>query len=234
MINKRNCFRAKKQINCWPPSQNKSIEKWGKGIKLILSKEPKTSFKELGQHFISTFERKADVTPQETTQETAQSILLLIKEKPIITRKELAQKIGLSEEGIKYHLNKLRKNKTIKHVGSTKKGHWEVMEWTKKYKLKPIIEGDFDFYKITFPLDKSSSTTNTITNTITKTITKGEGKEQQIFEIVENNPYLSTEQISKIVSLSKIGVRYHLKNLKKKSRIKRKGHGKGGSWEILK
>jgi len=58
-------------------------------------------------------------TPQETTQE----ILRLIKEKPMITRKELAQKIGLSEEGVKYHLTKMRKNNVIKHI----KGYWEIL-----------------------------------------------------------------------------------------------------------
>lgn len=111
--------------------------------------------------------------------------------------------------------------------------HKMINGWNSKYKLKPIIEGDFDYYKITFPKDKSGTITNTITNTIINTITKGEDKEKEIFEIIENNPSLSVEQISKMVGLSKIGVRYHIKNLKKKGRIKRKGHGKGGSWEVL-
>ena len=87
--------------------------------------EPKTEFEEISNFFQVTFKRK---TTQETTQETTQKILFAIKEKPSITRKELAKKIGLSEDGIKYQLDKLRKNKTIKHVGSTKKGHWEVLK----------------------------------------------------------------------------------------------------------
>lgn len=111
--------------------------------------------------------------------------------------------------------------------------HKMINGWNSKYKLRPIIEGDFDYYKITFPKDKSGTITNAITKAITKTITKGEDKEREIFEIIENNPSLSVEQISKMVGLSKVGVRYHIKNLKKKGRIKRKGHGKGGSWEIL-
>jgi len=39
--------------------------------------------------------------------------------------------------------------------------------WDKKYKVKPIIEGDFDFYKITFPFTKSGTITNTTTYTTT-------------------------------------------------------------------
>ena len=105
------------------------VEKIGSGIKRI-----KDAMSEYGLNvrFESTgffrviFKRSA--SPQETIQETIQEILLLIKEKPTITRKELAQKISLSEEGIKYHLTKLRKNNIIKHVGSTKKGHWEILE----------------------------------------------------------------------------------------------------------
>ena len=105
--------------------------------------------------------------------------------------------------------------------------------WNKQYGLKPIIEGDFDYYKITFPKDKSGTTTYTTTKTTTYTTSKGEDKEKEILEIIENNPSLSVEQISSLVNLSIDGVRYHIKNLKKKERIKRKGHGKGGSWEIL-
>ena len=43
------------------------IEKWGRGIKLILSKEPDADFKEVGRQFISIFKRK-EVTPQVTPQ----------------------------------------------------------------------------------------------------------------------------------------------------------------------
>ncbi len=111
--------------------------------------------------------------------------------------------------------------------------HKMISGWEKEYHLKPIIEGDFDFYKITFPKDKSGTTTKTTTYTTTETTTKGEDKEKEILEILENNPHLSAKQIALRVRLSVEGVRYHLDNLKKKGRIKRRGHGKGGSWDIL-
>ena len=97
--------------------------------------------------------------------------------------------------------------------------------------LKPVIEGDFDFYKITFPMAVSDST---ITKTISNTITKGEAKEKEILEIILNNPTLSVAQIAPLVKLSEVGVRYHLNRLKKKGKIRRKGHGRGGSWEVKK
>ncbi|MEK6867722.1 MAG: ATP-binding protein [Nanoarchaeota archaeon] len=39
------------------------VEKWGRGIGLILSKEPNTDFKEVGRQFIVTFKRKAVTQP---------------------------------------------------------------------------------------------------------------------------------------------------------------------------
>jgi ATP-dependent DNA helicase RecG len=68
-------------------------------------------------------------TTQEATQETTQEkILELIKKNPSSTRKELADKVGLTTDGVKYHLDKLKKQGIIKHTGATKKGKWEVME----------------------------------------------------------------------------------------------------------
>lgn len=64
-------------------------------------------------------------TPQETTQE---KILRLLKTEPALTRKELAARIGITEEGIKYHLRKLTAAGVIRHVGATKAGHWEVLK----------------------------------------------------------------------------------------------------------
>jgi len=55
-----------------------------------------------------------------------------MKNNPSITRKDLADKIGLSPDGVKYHLQLLKKQGIIKHTGATKKGKWEVIEGPKK------------------------------------------------------------------------------------------------------
>jgi ATP-dependent DNA helicase RecG len=68
-------------------------------------------------------------TAQETTQETAQEIILkLIKNNPSVTRNDLADQTGLSRNGVKYHLELLKKRGVIKHTGSTKKGKWELIK----------------------------------------------------------------------------------------------------------
>ena len=79
--------------------------------------------------YVRQIEEGIKGTTQQTTQQTTQEkIILLIQEQPSITRRELAKKIGLSDDGIKYHLNKLRSAGKIEHVGSTKAGHWEIIE----------------------------------------------------------------------------------------------------------
>jgi ATP-dependent DNA helicase RecG len=119
------------------------VEKAGTGIKRIKDYCKKAGikvrFETNNDYFTTIFYRKKQEleeniktnnskATQETTQETTQEIIRIIKEKPSITRKELAKKIGLSEDGIKYNLNKLKKENKIKHVGSTKKGFWKVLK----------------------------------------------------------------------------------------------------------
>lgn len=63
-------------------------------------------------------------TTQETTQER---ILVAIQAKPEVTQKELAQTIGITLDGIKYHIKNMTKLGIIKHEGSTKSGKWIII-----------------------------------------------------------------------------------------------------------
>lgn len=115
------------------------IEKWGRGIKMILEREPATEFEEIGTvQFVATFKRKnVDVLPTEfgekfgvkfgeTTQKTTQKILELIAANPKISRVELAAEVGITADGIKYQLNKMTKEGILKRIGPDKGGYWEV------------------------------------------------------------------------------------------------------------
>ena len=99
--------------------------------------------------------------------------------------------------------------------------------WKTHYGLNPLVEGDFDHYKITFP-----TTTTTITKTTSKTTTKKDN-EREILELVENNPQLTAEEIAAHIGITVHGVRYHIKNLKKKKLIRRFGGSKSGYWEVI-
>lgn len=59
---------------------------------------------------------------------TRQRILALLRSDPTLTRVGLASRVGVTPDGVKYHLDKLRKAGRIHHVGPAKKGHWEVLE----------------------------------------------------------------------------------------------------------
>ena len=75
------------------------IEKWGKGIKLVLSKEPKTEFFEIGDKFYTIFKRKNSfvtplVTPLVGLTELETKIFLEIVNNPKISRKDLSNKLN--------------------------------------------------------------------------------------------------------------------------------------------
>jgi ATP-dependent DNA helicase RecG len=113
------------------------IEKMGTGIERIrlalkAAKVPKVQYELNPVYVKAVFPRpkiSMPTTAQETTQETTQEIILkLIKNNPSVTRNDLADKTGLSPDGVKYHLALLKRQGIIKHTGSTKKGKWEAIE----------------------------------------------------------------------------------------------------------
>ena len=108
--------------------------------------------------------------------------------------------------------------------------HKMINGWNAQYHLNPIIEGAFDYYKITFP-------TTLITTLITTPITtpkKVYDKEQEILKLIANNPYLTKKDIADYTGLTIGGVKYHIKNLKKKGLLNRVGSSRTGKWVIEK
>ena len=66
--------------------------------------------------------------PLSTQKTTAERIIEEIRKHPFTTRELLAEVIGITPDGIKKQLDKLKKAERIRHVGATKKGHWEIIE----------------------------------------------------------------------------------------------------------
>ena len=67
-------------------------------------------------------------TTQKTTEKTTEKILRLIKENPSITNKELAMLCEITEDGVFYHIKKMKAAGIIRRIGPDKGGHWEVIE----------------------------------------------------------------------------------------------------------
>jgi|CXWL01.1.fsa_nt_gi ATP-dependent DNA helicase RecG len=112
------------------------IELWGRGIERINQAcldggfpVPEWKLETGGVWTIFRFSVSYLQAAQETTQETTQEkIVRLLKAEPSMTRQELAQQLDISADGIKYHLEKLKRSGKLKRRGSTKTGIWEVME----------------------------------------------------------------------------------------------------------
>ena len=113
------------------------IEKYGSGIKRVLEsiksyglKEP--SFKEIQDGFLVTCFKTAQKTAQKTTQKTTQKkstkdkIIDILRENPTITRSEMAQLLGKSQNTIKDHLAALKSKNRVERIGSDRDGYWRV------------------------------------------------------------------------------------------------------------
>ena len=59
---------------------------------------------------------------------TGDPVLDLLRSHPTLRRDALASLVGITPEGVKYHLDKFREAGPIRHVGPTKKGRWEFLE----------------------------------------------------------------------------------------------------------
>jgi predicted HTH transcriptional regulator len=68
-----------------------------------------------------------DVVVDDSAQKTTQKLLDLISQDPSVTRKTLAEALGITADGVKYHLRKLQEEGRLRRVGPDKGGHWEVL-----------------------------------------------------------------------------------------------------------
>ena len=86
-----------------------------------------------------TTQQTTQETTQQTTQQTAnrkllklvppgnmRNIVSLVIKNPKINIDRMAVVLGLSPNGVKYHIKKIRKIVKFKHVGALQAGHWEI------------------------------------------------------------------------------------------------------------
>lgn len=113
------------------------IEKWGRGIKMILEREPATEFEEMGTvQFIVTFKRKSVDRPvdslqgtdsQKSSQKSSQKILDMIACNPHITIREMAVALNITDRAVKKNIDRLKKENVLKRIGPDKGGYWEII-----------------------------------------------------------------------------------------------------------
>jgi len=71
---------------------------------------------------------QGSTTPIATPITTQDKLVSLILAKPEISQQELAEALGLTRGGIKYHLNKMKLDGVLRHVGPARGGSWEVLK----------------------------------------------------------------------------------------------------------
>ena len=69
---------------------------------------------------------KANWSDAELTDKE-KAILLLIKNQPDITQKELASQLGWTIASVKYYMTKLKGQHVLKRLGNNQKGRWEIL-----------------------------------------------------------------------------------------------------------
>ena len=92
--------------------------------------------------------------------------------------------------------------------------HKMIDGWKSYYQVEPVIEGSFDYYKITFPV-------------VQKTVEK-------ILQAIRENPKISIRELQIVTGLTRRGVEWNLRKLKNEGMIKRVGPAKGGHWGVIK
>jgi predicted HTH transcriptional regulator len=55
-------------------------------------------------------------------------ILVMIKENPFISRKELSERLSINPSAVQKHMQKLKAEGLIKRIGSDRGGHWEIIK----------------------------------------------------------------------------------------------------------
>ncbi|MFO8051428.1 MAG: winged helix-turn-helix transcriptional regulator [Thermoplasmatota archaeon] len=100
--------------------------------------------------------------------------------------------------------------------------HKMIEGWKEHYRIEPIIEGDFDYFKITFPFPEKVTTDKSLSTT-----------EKEILDLIASDPNISQRELADRIGITVDGIRYNMDKLKERGIIKRIGGKKTGHWEVL-
>ena len=63
---------------------------------------------------------------QETIKTTAEIIKEIMRENPVVSAAHIAVKVGISVNGVQYHIKKMKASGEIERIGSDRGGYWKV------------------------------------------------------------------------------------------------------------
>ncbi len=143
---------------------------------------------------------------------------------------------GSLPKAVKYILKEefsMPRNNTIAHIFRTIRlsenigsgFHKMFTGWTSYYSRKPVVEGDFDYYKIMFYLDKKQGVEGLVEGLVES--------QKKILELIAKNPRVSKEDMARSIGISTTAIDKNIAHLKKKGLLKRAGSAKSGHWEVV-
>lgn len=103
------------------------LERFFRNLLMGEKNELKSRYMIIGSSWKEESTQETATSTQETSMSTQERIIEEIRKHPFTTREQLAQVIGITPDGVKKQLDKLKKMGKIRHVGATKKGHWEII-----------------------------------------------------------------------------------------------------------
>ena len=89
--------------------------------------EPAHTAKELTDTTQETSKETID-TSKETRKDMREHILVILRKQPESTAVSIAEQVGLTPQGVRYHLDVLKRAGRIHHEGPTKRGRWVIDE----------------------------------------------------------------------------------------------------------
>lgn len=107
--------------------------------------------------------------------------------------------------------------------------HKMIEGWEQYYGLEPVIEGDFDYYKIIFP----TVTENAPDKLGEKLGVRLGENEIKIIELMKYNKHITAKELSEYIKISTMAVDNNILKLKQKGILKRIGPAKGGYWKVV-
>ena len=98
-----------------------------------------------------------------------------------------------------------------------------------------IIFGFTDSFWVTIETNKKENVVDKVTNKVTDTVTdKVTDNQKHILLLVQNNPYITTNEMAKKVKISQRKIKVNVKKLRELGLLCRIGSPKTGYWEIIK
>ncbi len=139
---------------------------------------------------------------QNNAGKTIDAILQLIKENPSITRKVLAETVGISPSAIQKHINLLKNEGIIIRNGSDRDGYWEINNAGGQKGGQKGGQND------------AGRTIDTI------------------LQLIKENPSITRKVLAETVGISPSAIQKHINLLKNEGIIIRNGGDRDGYWEI--